>query len=154
MSQNGDRHRTAEPSGPARPPVGGLLPAGRWEVRGAEDLPLLRRAVLGVVLRILAGQPESWAPGREGLALIATELTTNALKYGAPPTTVRLYRVEDGWILDVTDSRPALEPVRYAPQPGRPGGNGLLIVEHLSRAWGWYADDDGAHKHVWARIGD
>jgi anti-sigma regulatory factor (Ser/Thr protein kinase) len=152
MSQNGARHRTAAPSGPAGPTLPGATPVGRWELARADDLPLLRRAVLGVVLRVGTGEPDPRARGYDTLALVATELATNALKYGSPPATMRIYRVEGGWILDVTDSRPDRRPVRQEPQPGRPGGNGLIIVERLSKAWGWYPDDDGAHKHVWARI--
>ena len=91
---------------------------------------------------------------RNHLALVATELASNALKYGGgAPVTVRLYRVRNGWVVDAEDHSPHGTLVMYEPQ-GRPGGNGLLIVDTLSGEWGWYTSGSGAgaRKHVWARV--
>ena len=87
------------------------------------------------------------------LALVVSELASNALKYGGAPVTTRLYRVRHGWVIDVEDHRPHRTPVMYTPA-GRAGGNGLLIVDTLSLDWGWHISGSGGGsvKHVWARI--
>jgi serine/threonine-protein kinase RsbW len=46
----------------------------------------------------------------EKVAVVATELATNALAHARPPTVVRLRRTEDAFILDVTDEDPAGSP--------------------------------------------
>ena len=88
------------------------------------------------------------------LALVVSELASNALKYGGAPVTTRLYRVATGgWVIDVEDHRPHRTPVMYAPA-GRAGGNGLLIIDILSRDWGRHISRSagGSVKHVWAEI--
>lgn len=152
MSQNGARGRTVAPSEPVRPHLQAPLPVGRWEIRGADDLPLLRRAVLAAVRRAGAREPEPQPSDHGRLTLVATELATNALKYGSGPCVASIFRARDGWLLDVADFRPDRPPVSYPPQPGRPGRNGLLIIGQVSRRWGWYLDEDGRRKHVWAHL--
>lgn len=153
MSQNGARDRTAAPSSPVRPHSRTDRAAGTWHIRGPADLPLLRRAVLAVALRTGAGAQEP-RMDHSRLALVATELATNALKYASGPCVASIFRAAGGWLLDVADSSPDSPPVRYAPEPGRPGGNGLLIIEQLSSRWGWYRSEGGARKHVWAQLAD
>ncbi|PFG39737.1 hypothetical protein ATJ97_2250 [Georgenia soli] len=153
MSQNGARDRTVAASAPVRPHLRAARAVGRWQVRSPADLPLLRRAVLAAELRTGAGAREA-SLDHSRLALVATELATNALKYASGPCVAGISRAAGGWLLEVIDSSPESPPVRCPPEPGRPGGNGLLIIEQLSSRWGWYRATDGVHKHVWAELAD
>ncbi|WP_052436158.1 ATP-binding protein [Georgenia sp. SUBG003] len=144
------RQRRPRPCDP-RPGAAGAV--GRWQIRSADDLPLLRQATLAVALRAGVGG-SGLDPVHSRLALVATELATNALKYGTGPCVVSIFRAGSGWLLDVGDGSPDSPPVRYPPEPGRPGRNGLLIIEQLSTRWGWYPAQDGARKHVWAELAD
>jgi len=86
----------------------------------------------------------------EKMAIVATELATNALAHARPPTVVELRRTDDEFILDVADETPAASPEFAQNRPGGVGGMGLLLTRDLSRDVGWYVDGDV--KHVWARF--
>lgn|GEM_PF-1463324 len=62
------------------------------------------------------------------LVLIATELATNALVHGLPPTIVTLSRAEDEWLLDVADDDPGSEPVYAGARTTGAGGLGLHLA--------------------------
>ncbi|MBO1751376.1 ATP-binding protein [Actinotalea sp. BY-33] len=87
----------------------------------------------------------------EKLVLVASELATNALKHGIPPTIVRLLSDGTDWLLDVADhdvdGRPYIAGQRA---PGQ-GGFGLFLADQLSLSVGWYQTEDT--KNVWARFG-
>lgn len=140
-----------------RPDVSSARPAGRWEFTDADELPVLRRAVLEAAARSVELNTDE-APDsvvHHNLALVTTELATNALKYGVQPGVVRLHRLLSGWLVDVADGRADQTPRPQQPKPGRPSGNGLLIVSMLSVRWGWYVDTNSTpRKHVWAEITD
>lgn len=86
----------------------------------------------------------------EQVAIAATELATNAIRHGRPPTRVYLRRTEHTFVLDVADEDPGTAPeVDDRRAPGD-GGLGLQIVSELAEAVGWYAD--GTSKHVWAEF--
>jgi len=140
-----------------RPDVRSARPAGRWEFTVADELPVLRRSVTEAAARsakLNADGPNGSAT-HHNLALVTTELATNALKYGVEPGVVRLHRLPAGWLVDVADGRADQAPRPQAPVPGRPGGNGLLIVSMLSVRWGWYVDSNSTpRKHVWAELAD
>lgn len=140
-----------------RPDVRAARPAGRWEFTEAEELPNLRQAVKEAAVRSVELQTAEATESAvfQHLALVTTELATNALKYGVRPGVVRLHRLPSGWIVDVADGRADQAPRPQRPQPGRPGGNGLLIVSTLSVRWGWYVDSNSTpRKHVWAELAD
>lgn len=142
---------------PHLPSVTGARPAGRWELVHARELPALRRSVLEAAVRSveLNTGSETSSADHHKMALVSTELATNALKYGVSPGVVRLYRLESGWLVDVADGRADQAPRPQPPVPGRPGGNGLLIVAQLSDGWGWYVDGNSTpRKHVWALLSD
>ena len=82
---------------------------------------------------------------------MASELATNALKHGIPPTTVWLLSNGTDFLLEVADhdvdGRPYIAGQRA---PGQ-GGFGLLLAHQLSLDVGWYQTD--VTKNVWARFG-
>jgi hypothetical protein len=96
----------------------------------------------------------------DDLALVVTELVTNALRHGVRSrgpaaegdVGVALYGTDNRLMCAVSDSSDEV-PVRMAPDLARSSGRGLQIVEALSMYWGWTAleRDDGSHgKSVWA----
>jgi two-component sensor histidine kinase len=86
----------------------------------------------------------------EKVAIVATELATNALIHGRPPTCVHLRRTEHSFVLDVADEDASTVPQRAGPRPPGAGGLGLHIVDELADGAGWYID--GRAKHVWAQF--
>lgn len=94
----------------------------------------------------------------DDLALVVTELVTNALRHGvssrgsAASVDVALYGTDKRLMCAVSDPSDEV-PVRMTPDLARSSGRGLQIVEALSMYWGWTAmrRDDGSHgKSVWA----
>ncbi|ASW56865.1 hypothetical protein CIK06_25945 [Plantactinospora sp. KBS50] len=102
-----------------------------------------------------AAPPGQAPPAADGLdevpervALVATELATNALRHGLPPTIVRLLSYRDHLVLDVVDHDRNSVPELPDASPGDCGGQGLRLARAFSQDIGWYALD-GA-KHIWA----
>jgi two-component sensor histidine kinase len=131
------------------------LPQGFQELWCHELQSLGELAQLRARLRAtLTGSPTVVDPEREHwserLVLIADELTSNALRHGGPPVATALSRLDDRWLIAVSDSSTALPPM---PAEGRDpglGGFGLYLVADLSAAHGWHIWR-GA-KTVWAAI--
>jgi serine/threonine-protein kinase RsbW len=86
----------------------------------------------------------------EKMAVVATELATNALAHTRPPTIVQLRRTDDTFILDVADEDPAVLPEFAKDRPPGAGGLGLLFVRDMALDFGWYIVGDV--KHVWAEF--
>jgi serine/threonine-protein kinase RsbW len=86
----------------------------------------------------------------EKVAVVATELATNALAHASPPTVVRLRRTEMAFILDVADECPAVVPEFAEGRPAGAGGFGLQLARKFALEIGWYAEGDV--KHVWAEF--
>lgn len=86
----------------------------------------------------------------EKVALVATELATNALTHARPPTQVRLHRTEHVFLLDVIDHEVDASPVAAQASPSTPGGLGLHLARDLAGDLGWYVEGDT--KHVWAQF--
>jgi two-component sensor histidine kinase len=106
----------------------------------------LRESLTGNA-RVVHPEREHWS---ERLVLIADELTSNALRHGAPPVATALNRGADRWMVAVSDSSTDVPPI---PAEGRDpglGGFGLYLVADLSAAHGW-ALARGA-KWVWAVV--
>jgi serine/threonine-protein kinase RsbW len=82
----------------------------------------------------------------ERATVVATELATNALRYGRPPTRVVLRRTEHTFVLDVADEDPDTLPASAGPRRPGAGGMGLHIVSELAKAVGWYVE--GTHKRA------
>jgi anti-sigma regulatory factor (Ser/Thr protein kinase) len=86
----------------------------------------------------------------EKVAVVATELATNAIAHARPPTVVQLRRTEEAFILDVADEDPDAFPEFAENRPRGAGGLGLQLARDLALEIGWYVD--GKLKHVWAQF--
>jgi serine/threonine-protein kinase RsbW len=86
----------------------------------------------------------------EKVAVVATELATNALAHTHPPTVVRLLRSETSFFLDVSDEEPGTIPAVDDDRAPGAGGLGLQLAQRLALEVGWYVDGDA--KHVWAEF--
>ncbi|WP_433300220.1 ATP-binding protein [Actinoplanes sp. CA-030573] len=117
----------------------------RWTLVGFGDLRQLR-ASLRAVLTETGGSDLGDIPDR--MTVVATELATNALRHGRPPTVVRLLREEDRLILDVADRDPEAAPRLATDRPLGKGGLGLQLARDFALDVGWYSTD--VTKHVWA----
>lgn len=110
------------------------------------------------------GCPAHAAIALDALLLIASELVTNAVRYGRPPIVLRLSCLVSEVRLSVADAGPGLpleqgrrprlgetEP-RLPPEQGTCGGLGLglLIVAKVAREWGTAPLANG--KEIWCRV--
>lgn len=122
-------------------------PVACWELSAATHLAPLRRDVRGVI----AGAASGGAPARrlvDDVALVATELATNALRHVGPPAVVELREHRGAFLVDVADGAPTRPPVVAGRRDTGAGGFGLMITGELADAVGWYATR--TTKHVWA----
>ncbi|UZN03263.1 ATP-binding protein [Cellulomonas sp. S1-8] len=85
------------------------------------------------------------------LVLVASEIATNAIRHGRPPTIVELLQDDDRFLLTVADHDLGSEPRIVGDRPPGEGGFGLQIARRLSRDVGWYRTD--TVKVIWAEIG-
>ncbi|BDZ41739.1 hypothetical protein GCM10025865_10380 [Paraoerskovia sediminicola] len=142
------------------------VPAGfdevaRWALHSVHDLHAVRASVREAVRRENGERPAAdsrgaSAPQRaltvpgsaDAVALVASELCSNALQHGGSIAIVRLCHGPEGYLLDVVD-RSTARPPEVAGQrgPGE-GGFGLLVASRLSAGLGWTVN--GLVKHVWA----
>ncbi|MER6591786.1 ATP-binding protein [Micromonospora purpureochromogenes] len=120
----------------------------RWQLSSPADLRRLRASLHQALTgeELLAGEELDEVP--ELMVLVATELATNALRHGIPPTTVRLLVAEDRFILEVADHDLSTIPELVHTRPMGAGGRGLQIAEAVSLDVGWYATD--RTKNIWA----
>jgi anti-sigma regulatory factor (Ser/Thr protein kinase) len=88
---------------------------------------------------------------REVIAVMVSELATNALRHAATPFSVRVEQTARAVRVDVTDGGDGAPAVR-TPGPGEPTGRGLRIVEGLSDAWGVEPLRGGTGKTVWFTV--
>jgi serine/threonine-protein kinase RsbW len=133
------------PSLPASVPHPAAVEVRRWRLDTFRELRRLRAE-----LRDAVGAGGVRPPGdlAERMAVVATELATNALRHGLPPTEVVLLRDHDRLIIDVADHDLTAAPVLDEGRPLGAGGLGLQLTREFAVDVGWYLGDDT--KHVWA----
>ncbi len=120
----------------------------RWVLDGPNQLSGLRAGLT----RSLRGAGAEYSGGLTGVAdqmvLVASELATNALVHGLPPTLVDLMATDDEFLLDVIDHAPDEAPELAEGRPIGHGGLGLQIAARMAMDVGWFTEGTG--KHVWA----
>ena len=118
-----------------------------WVVDSSRQLTALRAGVVDAVAA--DGVPAEELVGTAHImVLVASELATNALRHGIPPTVVRLMRSGGTYLLDVADHDLGTTPYLAGERPPGEGGFGLQIARRLALEVGWYAR--GTTKHFWA----
>lgn len=106
---------------------------------------LARRRLLDVCGRVTTDEERC-----DSLALIVTELVSNAIRHGGPPVSLD-YAVTDGAVrVEVGDGSHEPPHVEDCDGSLEPGGRGLALVAALSRRWGWQDTPDG--KRVWCEV--
>jgi two-component sensor histidine kinase len=143
------------PSLPASVPHLAALELRRWRLDNFRELRRLRadlRDAVAASVDPILGDPTRGEPTRgdlaERMAVVATELATNALRHGLPPTEVRLLRDHNRLIIDVADHDLTATPVLDEDRPLGAGGLGLQLTREFAVDVGWYISD--VTKHVWA----
>jgi anti-sigma regulatory factor (Ser/Thr protein kinase) len=90
--------------------------------------------------------PTRWHPDSAAVALVVSELVTNALRYaGGVVGLTMIFDARRLRIMVSDDSR--VQPVLH---PTAAGGHGLVVVERLTAAWGVVTYRTG--KQVWADL--
>lgn len=84
------------------------------------------------------------------LALLVSEVATNALVHGSGEVQVRVHATDSGLRVEVQDDSPTM-PSRRRAGPLEEGGRGLALVDTLARGWGVQALPVG--KVVWFELG-
>jgi len=134
------------------PPPTCFLPVRRWVLDSLTELQTLRdnlRAEIRARDRLRAD--DLLGGVAHDLVLVATELASNAIRHGRPPTIVELLQHEARFLLTVADHDPGTAPRVDAARPRGQGGFGLRITQRLSLDAAWYRA--GAVKVVWAELG-
>ncbi len=120
----------------------------RWVLDSAAQLRTLRGDLREQIAASSSSAVEPLGDVPEKVVLVASELATNALAHGRPPTQVRLSQDGRTFLLEVSDGALDRHPFLAEGRAPGDGGFGLQIARRLSLDVGWYAD--GAGKHVWA----
>jgi len=118
-------------------------------------------ALPGAVPARLHARQVAWEWGLAGLGndaeLLVSELLTNAVAAARamePIFPVRLWLLSDTTQIAILvwDSNPQ-PPARMQVDGEAESGRGLLLVEAISKRWGWYAPRNMTGKVVWALTG-
>jgi serine phosphatase RsbU (regulator of sigma subunit)/anti-sigma regulatory factor (Ser/Thr protein kinase) len=99
------------------------------------------------VRRMVTGRLKAWdmATAAFTTTLVASELVTNAIRYGAPPIQLRLIR-DTTLICEVSDASGTAPHMRRA-RSFDEGGRGLLLVAQFTQRWGTRYHAGG--KTIW-----
>ncbi len=149
MVHSGDGPTRAADAGLASSvPPDRFTPVRSWSLDSVTDLARVRRELLHEVTAAHAEPQLTLGRVPENMVLVASELATNALQHGLPPTILSLLTDGRDYLLDVCDSNLEAVPVVAGERPMGAGGFGLVIARRLSQDVGWYTAD--TTKHVWA----
>jgi serine/threonine-protein kinase RsbW len=119
-----------------------------WMLETAAQLRELRAALIKALNEHTTVPAEKLDDIPERMVLVATELATNAIRHGLPPTTVRLLCTKDEFLLDVADHDLTSFPELAETRPINAGGRGLRLAQAFALEVGWYATEHS--KHIWA----
>ena len=146
--ENGHTFTMATPYAPRPPTLDAEIQ--RWDLDNPTQLRSLRASLLATITDAPGPASHALAEVAEKMLIVATELTGNALKYGRPPTIVRLCRTGQDYIIDVVDHDPTTRPEPALHRQSASGGWGLVLARALALDVGWYVTT--TTKHVWARF--
>lgn len=96
-----------------------------------------------------AAREEQLGPMADDLAVVVSELVTNAVRHGAPPVTLEIDTTDDAVTVVVEDASPG-RPGPVEALEDAEGGRGLSLVEALSADTGVRPLPPG--KAVWAQL--
>lgn len=113
--------------------------------RTAEGVPAARELTRDFV------SPHVEASTRDDVALVVSELVTNAVRHGSGEA-IEIALAIDGVVkVDVRDGGgEAVPAIRHQANDGQPGGWGLVLVDRISREWGVVTDGG---TRVWCVLG-
>ncbi|MFI5835437.1 ATP-binding protein [Micromonospora sp. NPDC051300] len=120
----------------------------RWVLDTPEELRDVRASLRDALTRHGLVQGEDLDEVPHMVLLVATELSSNALRHGRPPTIVTLLATDDRFLLDVADHDVSSVPELSDIRPTDSGGRGLFLAQSISLDVGWYATE--TTKHIWA----
>jgi len=129
----------------------GFVEIGAWPLRGLTDLAALRQGLHHMLTGGPLPQDRALEATPERIVLVASELATNALRHGLPPTRVRLLSDGRELVVDVVDHSPDVPPVVAGRRSPGAGGFGLVLAQRAATCVGWCRTGTG-EKHVWARF--
>lgn len=130
----------------AMPPEG-FRPVREWVLLDTSALSTVRRELLDEITADHAARQDVLSDVPERMILVASELATNALTHGLPPTIVSLSTDGRDYLLDVADHDLSSEPRVAGERPAGAGGFGLQIARRIAQEVGWYSTE--STKHVW-----
>ncbi|HEX5512067.1 MAG TPA: ATP-binding protein, partial [Actinomycetales bacterium] len=96
---------------------------------GPDAVPTARRFTVATL------NDRGWTGDVDDVAMVVTELITNALLYGGAPVVLRLAPISGGVRVEVQDHGEQL-PMRVVSTPDSMTGRGLAVVGRLSTRWG------------------
>jgi hypothetical protein len=148
-----DRYSDARDDGlRARRPPAEFVPVRRWVLDTLAELHDLRAGLQAERRARDERQGERPLSGvADRLVLVASELATNGIRHGRPPTIVELCQHASRFLLTVADHDLSTEPRIAGDRPPGEGGFGLQIARRLAVDVGWYRTE--TVKVVWAEIG-
>ncbi|MGY1839571.1 MULTISPECIES: ATP-binding protein [unclassified Modestobacter] len=123
------------------------------QLESLRGLSLVRRQVHQFLLSSLGiGRDDDVPPvvedAVERAVLVIDELTSNALRHGASPSSLHVGDDEGRWIVVVTDGAPGRAPTPARERAAGEGGYGLYVIADLTAAHGVHYEPD--RKLVWA----
>ncbi|WP_234323676.1 ATP-binding protein [Streptomyces sp. NRRL F-2580] len=86
----------------------------------------------------------------EDVLLLVSEAVANACLHAGGPSELVLSHGAEGLLIEVSDRSPDRPVLRPRGDPALPGGHGLMVLERLSRSWGWRPGATG--KTVWLEV--
>lgn len=113
------------------------LPPETWSIPAARHFAVDALTQLG-------GGPS------DEIELLVSELATNAIVHARTPLLLTLCRQGGRVRVEVMDDDPTPPRVNLQPDPLRPGGRGMCLVNALAADWGVNVNDHG--KIVWFEV--
>ena len=90
---------------------------------------------------------------RDDLALLVSELVTNAVRHGRPEVVMHLIVTADQVRVEVYDEGDAFSAIgTHAVPIRRIGGRGLVVVDQLATRWGIKIANPAQAKNVWFEL--